>query len=715
MAAVTFATWLGALSGNAFADDDPPSRVGRLAILDGTVSFHTADQTSWGSATPNYPITNGNALWADTNSHATVQIGSNAVSLAPTTELDVNQLDDQSFQANLPQGEVYLDLRNLNDGDTYQVATPRGTVTINQPGRYEIASGDQAHAGMITVLDGAAQINGDNLNLALGTGQMAVLSDDGKGGPVQASVATAQGDDQLVAWARSREPRQAPPQAADGMTGTQDLAQYGRWSTSPDYGAVWYPQVAADWVPYRAGHWAWVAPWGWTWVDDAPWGFAPFHYGRWVQIGPRWAWAPRPIMVVTEPIPLVPVYAPALVSFIGNIGGVGIGLTIGGPSVGWVPLGPREAYYPTYRVSPRYTRNVNVTYVNNVNIINEHNTTIVNNVTVNHFANRNAVTVVSRDTIIQSRHVPGAIQRVNSHDLDTMHGFAGGQPPLRPTAETAGLTPQAAKQFGVSPQEIQHKQAAGPMLRQSNGNTAANRQDGKWGSVAQQNALAGQTGAKQSQDHQSKLNRWPSDASHKPGAPVQQQPWGDPAQAQHYDRRQPLQTNQATQQPPSRNKTDNTGIPQLSSQQQNLPGAGSSKSRLPGAPVDQGQVNWQQGNRRQQDKLPSVVQQTGKSHQQESRKPAQSDWQQLQHQQNGQAGQYSAQQSQLKDQRAQEQQQRAVQQQQNWQASQVGQQRQHVARQPSTGQTYQPQQVQHANQQGKKPQSPTADQLVPQQ
>ena len=25
------------------------------------------------------------------------------------------------------------------------------------------------------------------------------------------------------------------------------------------------------------------APWGWTWVDDAPWGFAPFHYGRWVN------------------------------------------------------------------------------------------------------------------------------------------------------------------------------------------------------------------------------------------------------------------------------------------------------------------------------------------------------------------------------------------------------------------------------------------------
>jgi hypothetical protein len=28
-----------------------------------------------------------------------------------------------------------------------------------------------------------------------------------------------------------------------------------------------------------------MSPWGWTWVDNAPWGFAPFHYGRWVGAG----------------------------------------------------------------------------------------------------------------------------------------------------------------------------------------------------------------------------------------------------------------------------------------------------------------------------------------------------------------------------------------------------------------------------------------------
>ena len=42
---------------------DPPSRVGRLAQMNGTVSFHTSDETQWEAATLNYPITSGNSLW----------------------------------------------------------------------------------------------------------------------------------------------------------------------------------------------------------------------------------------------------------------------------------------------------------------------------------------------------------------------------------------------------------------------------------------------------------------------------------------------------------------------------------------------------------------------------------------------------------------------------------------------------------------------------
>jgi hypothetical protein len=136
------------------------------------------------------------------------------------------------------------------------------------------------------------------------------------------------------------------------VVGYSQLDSYGTWSQDPGHGAVWYPRVAvADWAPYRYGHWEWISPWGWTWIDDAPWGFAPFHYGRWTMIGQRWAWVPGRMVAR-------PAYAPALVVFMGS--GSQFSFSVGsGPGVGWYPLAPGEAWWPAYRTSPRYVSFVN--------------------------------------------------------------------------------------------------------------------------------------------------------------------------------------------------------------------------------------------------------------------------------------------------------------------------------------------------------------------
>src|SRR6202011_5172879 len=97
------------------------------------------------------------------------------------------------------------------------------------------------------------------------------------------------------------------------LPGYEDLDDYGDWRPNPEYGTVWMPRVEAGWAPYHYGHWRWIEPWGWTWIDDQPWGFAPFHYGRWAYIGNRWGWVPGTVIVR-------PVYAPALVTFIGGAG-----------------------------------------------------------------------------------------------------------------------------------------------------------------------------------------------------------------------------------------------------------------------------------------------------------------------------------------------------------------------------------------------------------
>jgi hypothetical protein len=117
------------------------------------------------------------------------------------------------------------------------------------------------------------------------------------------------------------------------VTGAEDLSNYGTWQTLPQVGDVWVPPVEPDWAPYSNGNWSYVDPWGWTWVDAAPWGFAPFHYGRWIFARNRWMWVPdsRKTRVV---------YAPALVAFYGG-GASGI--------VSWYALGPREPYIQPWR------------------------------------------------------------------------------------------------------------------------------------------------------------------------------------------------------------------------------------------------------------------------------------------------------------------------------------------------------------------------------
>src|SRR5207245_4336970 len=116
----------------------------------------------------------------------------------------------------------------------------------------------------------------------------------------------------------------------------------------------WFPNTVPDgWAPYRVGHWRWIAPWGWSWIDDMQWGFAPSHYGRWAVIAEadeldpsapgsaRWGWVPG--MRVADPV-----YAPALVAFLGT---AGVGLSYPdatGPAVAWFPLAPGDIYWPGY-------------------------------------------------------------------------------------------------------------------------------------------------------------------------------------------------------------------------------------------------------------------------------------------------------------------------------------------------------------------------------
>ena len=335
----------------------PPARVGRVSAIEGTLAFYQNGDPDWSRANCNLPVASGEWFATDRQSRAGLRIGSVSVGIAGDTQFQVVDLREQMMRLELPQGRVNLDLRRQRTGDTAAIDLARGTVSMLQPGIYDIDAGAPDQPIRITVFAGSARFAGAGVDQTVKSGERLVLVGTDT---LSAATETATEDD-FSKWCRAHdyhpERLAAPYHVSPAMTGYEELDSYGQWGPAPQYGTVWYPQsVAADWAPYREGYWVWIEPWGWSWVDDEPWGFAPFHYGRWAQIAGRWAWVPGAF--VPEPV-----YAPALVAFVALPAAAG-------PVVGWFPLAPGEVYWPAYTRDPAYIRNVNVTSVNIVTLRN---------------------------------------------------------------------------------------------------------------------------------------------------------------------------------------------------------------------------------------------------------------------------------------------------------------------------------------------------------
>jgi hypothetical protein len=354
---------------------DPPARVGRIAYLAGPVSFSPAGATDWAQAPLNRPLVAGDRLWTDAGGRDEAQFGAAIARMDAGTLLTVLAADDRTTQLQVSQGRIDLHVRRLAPGETVEVDTPNLAFVARQPGDYRLAVAPDGSTTDVTVLNGAGDVYGDGTSLALAPGQGYRFG--GQDLNNYGLLPSAPPDD-FDRWALARDQRYeraiARRYVPQGVVGAEDLDDYGSWRTVPDYGTVWVPDRAPrNWAPYHAGHWAWIDPWGWTWIDDQPYGYAVSHYGRWIRTPDTWAWVPAPPRAQ-------PVYAPALVAFVGTV------LASGGrsdPGVGWFPLAPHEPYRPAYRASPTYITNVNVTNT----VIRQ--TTIVNNITNITYRNRN--------------------------------------------------------------------------------------------------------------------------------------------------------------------------------------------------------------------------------------------------------------------------------------------------------------------------------------
>jgi hypothetical protein len=408
---------------SAFAD--PPSRAVRVKYISGPVSIQPGGVNDWTEAVVNRPLTTSDRVWTDKEARAELHLGSAALRMNAETSMTLTNVSDDIVQIELDQGTLNLHIRHLFGGETYEIDTPNQAFTILKAGDYRFDVDPNADTTSITVWHGEGEANGQGPGVKLKSGHQASFTN---GTSLEHLLASATGLDGFDDWCRVRDKREDHARSYEyvsaDVVGADDLDDYGTWRTVPTYGAVWVPAVAPGWAPYHYGHWVWVEPWGWTWVDDAPWGFAPCHYGRWVYTGGYWAWAPGPVVVAR------PVYAPALVAWVGGPH-FGVSLSFGGGAgVAWFPLGWGEPYVPSYHVSRTYFQQVNVTNTHITNITNvtnnyyisNNNTTVVNNTNIRniHYVNQNvagAVTAVPTRAMANSQPVSKVAVAVNASEM----------------------------------------------------------------------------------------------------------------------------------------------------------------------------------------------------------------------------------------------------------------------------------------------------------
>jgi len=327
--------------------NDPPSKAARISLLEGSVSLQPGGEGDWGNAERNRPVTVGDKIWVDKASRAEVQSGAATFHIGTMTAFSFLNLDGNTTQVRVAEGSINFRVHEMREGDIYEIDTPNVAFNVKQAGAFRIDVAENGDGTRITAIRGEGEVTVTGQTYTVHTGERAEFI--GTDNDIQYVAHGAPPPDSLDRWANDRDLREDNSKSAKyvnpDVPGVSDLDDNGTWSEQPDVGSVWTPNnVGPDWAPYSDGAWNYVGPWGWSWVGSEPWGYAPYHYGRWGIYGGRWGWAPGPYWVR-------PYYGPAFVGFLGGGFGVGVGFGAGfgfGVGVGWFPLGFGEPFRPWY-------------------------------------------------------------------------------------------------------------------------------------------------------------------------------------------------------------------------------------------------------------------------------------------------------------------------------------------------------------------------------
>src|SRR4029077_20161692 len=289
-----------------------------------------------------------------------LRLGNNAQAKIATVQRA--QIERAQIQVQVGQGLAYYSVFKDSEADA-EIDTPNAAIRpASKEGIYRIEV--NGFETQVIVRAGAADICTPQGSTHVEVGQAATIR--GTTDEAGSVLGGAPSNDSWDSWNNDRDGEIRNAQSWNYTNryyvGSEDLDRYGHWINVPDYGRVWAPTVAGNWSPYRAGRWVSEPHWGWTWVSHEPWGWTPYHYGRWFLYGKSWVWWPGPVDGNGN---YRPEGAPAYVSFFGFGGHRGVSAGFG--SVGWLPIGPGDSFYPWYGRNDSQLNVVNVTVTDATN------------------------------------------------------------------------------------------------------------------------------------------------------------------------------------------------------------------------------------------------------------------------------------------------------------------------------------------------------------
>ena len=422
--ALAAAAALALLTTPSSAQDDIPN-AGRLGFVSGNVSIEPAGIDSWGQAYPNLPLGPGDRIFTDSSGRAEIQVGQTYVRIGPNTDITLVNENPSSIAFGLAQGSVHAHILGLWPHQPMQIHTPNANITTIQPSDIRVDVADDQSSTVYTSFTQEVLVSSSaGFAQPIEGGQSLQVSGVN---PVYPQWLEPAGPDDLDNWSAMRDRQIANAisfrYVSPFIPGAVELDAAGDWQPGTPYGAVWFPRnVPYGWAPYHYGHWVNHAPWGWMWVEDEQWGYAPFHYGRWVSMGGRWGWIPGPPAAR-------PIFAPALVVFAGGVQVGGAGVSV------WFPLGPGEPYRPWYPCPDHYVDEVNISNITATNVVHVQTTYVnivrVTNVTNITYVNRTiGVSAMNQNDFASGRSASQAAVKVDPHQME--HVSVVVQPQVKP-------------------------------------------------------------------------------------------------------------------------------------------------------------------------------------------------------------------------------------------------------------------------------------------